>query len=480
MKCKYCGGEISNGDKCEFCDSRISYEMKRELEQLNKKGCPACGSSNVSFTREQEGVIWDARSKKYIRRTVGICHDCGHTWYTDFSDKTIGSSTKPTGNTGGDAPPKKPVPKEYLWIPAILLIMMILLGQCHDENREDPGPGWSPEEETAAEEETTEYERELNILTINPVDNRELEVGQAEIITHTGRIEKEDQDDIYSFSPSRDGTYRIELSGIHDNGAVWLSIDDELGERLDFAFPGNGGGITLPDLKKGKKYKIHVSYDNVLSPYTLSIASQKKRESISSYSLIKDSIEFTDQDNVYSFEAPLSGVYRFEFSEIHDNKWFMLSIDNDLGERLDHSFAGNNEGITINLEEGEKYTIHVKEGNGFSPYHLKIGKQKEYKDISQFDGVQDSVEFTDQDNVYLYTASSDGEYEFVFSEMKNKIYVYISIFNRLGERLTYNFCDNDDAFTIDNLEAGETYEIHVKYENGTSPYVMTIQQGFYE
>lgn len=142
--------------------------------------------------------------------------------------------------------------------------------------------------------------------------------------------------------------------------------------------------------------------------------------------------------------------------------------------------AGNNEGITINLEEGEKYTIHVKEGTGFSPYDLKVGKQKEYKDISQFDGVQDSIEFTDQDNVYLYTASSDGEYEFVLSEMKSNIYVYTSIYNRLGERLAYNYCDNDDSFTIDNLEAGETYEIHVKYENGTSPYVMTIQQGFYE
>jgi DNA-directed RNA polymerase subunit RPC12/RpoP len=59
MKCPYCGGEIK-GERCEYCGSRISFEMRKELEQLNKKGCPKCGSSNISFSREQEGETWDS------------------------------------------------------------------------------------------------------------------------------------------------------------------------------------------------------------------------------------------------------------------------------------------------------------------------------------------------------------------------------------------------------------------------------------
>ena len=38
----------------------------------------------------------------------------------------------------------------------------------------------------------------------------------------------------------------------------------------------------------------------------------------------------------------------------------------------------------------------------FSPYNLKVGKQKEIVDISEFYGMNDSIEFTDQENVYLF------------------------------------------------------------------------------
>lgn len=473
MKCPYCGGEIGNEDKCEFCGSRISYEMKRELEQLNKKGCPACKSSNITFTREQEGETWDSGSRRYIRRTVGVCHDCGHTWYTDLPYDNKKSSIK-TSTEGDEGNSPRPSSKSFLWILAALLAIIVLLGQCNGGS-EDSGTDWPPEEETIAEEDTTEFERELNILTINPLDNKELEIGKAEIISYSGKIKKEEQDDVYSFSPDRNGTYRVELSGIHNSGDMKVSIYDPLGERMHYTYAGNGEGLTLTDLKKGKKYKIHVSYDNGLSPYTLSIAKQKKKENVSGYTIVKDGIEFTDQDNVYSFTVPRDGLYRFEFSEIHDNKEVKISIYNDLGERLKYSYAGNNEGISIELSSGDKYTIHVTEENGFSPYNLKIGKQKEIIDISQYDGVQDSIEFTDQDNVYQYTSSSDGEYEFAFSEMRDGVQVHISIYNRLGERLKYTYCGNDESLSIDNLEEGETYEVHVEYEDGVSPYVMTIQ-----
>lgn len=50
MKCESCGAEIKDGAKfCESCGSQISYEMKRKQEQLNKAGCPKCGSSNLSL-----------------------------------------------------------------------------------------------------------------------------------------------------------------------------------------------------------------------------------------------------------------------------------------------------------------------------------------------------------------------------------------------------------------------------------------------
>ncbi len=96
MKCPSCGGEVGNNKFCQFCGSQISYDMKREQEQLNKQGCPKCGSSNVSFKREKQGEIKGKNAKKIINRTVGVCGDCGHTWYTDGLNLKSGNSSNTT------------------------------------------------------------------------------------------------------------------------------------------------------------------------------------------------------------------------------------------------------------------------------------------------------------------------------------------------------------------------------------------------
>ena len=83
MRCPNCGAEIGNSDKCEYCGSAISSEMRKEQEILNKKGCPKCGSTNIKFTRENHGEVSGKSSKTIVHKTVGICNDCGYTWYLE-------------------------------------------------------------------------------------------------------------------------------------------------------------------------------------------------------------------------------------------------------------------------------------------------------------------------------------------------------------------------------------------------------------
>lgn len=96
MKCQSCGAEIKAGAKfCESCGSQISYEMKKEQEQLNKAGCPKCGSSNVTFNREKQGELRDKNGSAVVRTTVGLCKDCGFTWNTeDNTSRTISTAGK--------------------------------------------------------------------------------------------------------------------------------------------------------------------------------------------------------------------------------------------------------------------------------------------------------------------------------------------------------------------------------------------------
>ena len=83
MKCKYCGAEIESNTKfCAHCGSQISLEMRKEQEQLNKKGCPKCGSSSIEFNREDRTVKRKGKNTKKVKATVGVCHDCGYTWQT--------------------------------------------------------------------------------------------------------------------------------------------------------------------------------------------------------------------------------------------------------------------------------------------------------------------------------------------------------------------------------------------------------------
>lgn len=85
MKCPNCGAEVGNSNFCEFCGTQISFSMRREQEQLNKRGCPKCGSSNITFTRENQGELHGKNTKRVINRTVGFCQDCGHTWYPEMA-----------------------------------------------------------------------------------------------------------------------------------------------------------------------------------------------------------------------------------------------------------------------------------------------------------------------------------------------------------------------------------------------------------
>ena len=89
MRCKNCGAEIGKDKVCSFCGSKITYDMQREEELLNKKGCPKCGSSNVQFNRENQGEYIGKKSKQIINRTVGICKDCGHTWYPNIEQEGV-------------------------------------------------------------------------------------------------------------------------------------------------------------------------------------------------------------------------------------------------------------------------------------------------------------------------------------------------------------------------------------------------------
>lgn len=87
MKCPNCNAEVK-GSHCSYCGSELPKEP------VKKAGCPKCGSTNTEYKRERQGEIKGNNSKHSLIRTVGMCKDCGNTWYTDTNNATNNNQTQ--------------------------------------------------------------------------------------------------------------------------------------------------------------------------------------------------------------------------------------------------------------------------------------------------------------------------------------------------------------------------------------------------
>lgn len=97
MKCPNCGAE-TNAAICEYCGTQINHPQGC---------CKRCGSPNLSFRRENQGEIKGKKSNRIVHRTVGVCKDCGYTWFEDEA-----------------TPPKR---KTWLWVLGWIFIFPIPL-----------------------------------------------------------------------------------------------------------------------------------------------------------------------------------------------------------------------------------------------------------------------------------------------------------------------------------------------------------------
>lgn len=291
-------------------------------------------------------------------------------------------------------------------------------------------------------------------------------------------IEFIDQRNVYYFSVPLTGRYRFNMSEIYSGTDVELYIFDSLGNTVaSDTYCTNGDGITVRDLQAGAIYEIQVRQDNGFSGYKLSIGYQKSTVDISDYTIVNDSIEYTDQRNVYSFTVPVDGRYRFELSGMTGGTDVELYMFNYLEETVaSDTYCTNGDGITVkDLKAGETYEVQIRQDNGFSSYTLSIGKQKETVDISDKISISDSVEFTDQRNVYSFTAKSSGDVTITISGLESGVVVEAYVFDDLDSTVVSDtYFTNGDSITIKGCSIGEHYEIQIRQDSGMSNYTLNI------
>lgn len=315
-------------------------------------------------------------------------------------------------------------------------------------------------------------------LSIDALGQNPLTIGNAEIQFFDGNITSDNQEDIYSFVAPYTGRYRADLSNVQYGTALELYIYNSLGEKVSYdSYCGNEEGITAKDLIAGETYTVKVGQENGYTSYRLTLAMQKAPVDITGYTQISDSIVFTDQRNVYYFTPATTGRYRFDITGLFAGTDVQLYVFNKLGETVSYdTYIKNGEGITVkDMQAGETYEVQVRQDYDFGTYTLNIGYQKSMTDITEYTTVNDSIEYEDQRNVYSFTVPVTGRFRFDVTDMMNDCSVELYVFNQLGETVGYDtYITNEEGFTLKDLQAGETYEIQIRYSYGFSDYSLQI------
>ena len=288
-------------------------------------------------------------------------------------------------------------------------------------------------------------------------------------------IQYTDQENDYVFVPDRDGLYRFEFSNIPNNVYHSIYVYNSNREELDRNTSiGNNSGITI-SLIAGKEYHIVVKQSGNIGSYILLIGKQKPIVDISKYTIISDSIQYTDQENVYDYIPKNDGLYRFEFANIPNDISHSIYLYNYNYEELDRNTSiGNGSGISCKLSANETYHIAVKQSGNVGSYDLLVGAQKEIVDISRCSSVTDSIQFTEQQNIYALRSEDNRDIEVTFSNVSNNVDMNLFIYNSKYEEIERNTgIGNDSGITI-SANAGSLYYIVVEQSWNYGNYRLNI------
>ena len=307
-------------------------------------------------------------------------------------------------------------------------------------------------------------------MSIEPIEEKGISLDKIDIQQISDKITEEKDSKKYEFTTGEAGTYRLEFSDVPQNVWFKLYLYNASMEQLSYESGDNGDGITA-DLEAGTKYYFVVEQGYNTGSYTLNIGPQKPTIDISTYTSVDDSIQFTNQRNIYFFTSTEAGTYRFELSDVPQNIWFKLYLYNASMEQLSYESGDNGDGITADLDANTEYYFVVEQGYNTGSYTLNIGSQRPAIDISTYKSVDDSTQFTNQRNIYSFTSSVAGSYRFELSNISQDAWFKFYLYNSSMEQLEYGSGDNGDGITAD-LDANKKYYFVVEQGGNIGSYTL--------
>jgi hypothetical protein len=177
----------------------------------------------------------------------------------------------------------------------------------------------------------------------------------------------------------------------------------------------------------------------------------------------------------FGLEPGFDGTYYLQTMD-SDQQMIVRLYDNAGRCVASYVSEENGDGIAVEMKADHMYSLKVERrfadtGN----FHLRWWLQKQTEDITNYGAVRDSIDFNQQENVYLFRCSASQKYRFCFTEateaMGLKVYIYDSNWNQIAVAV-----DVDAGFgPYADFQVGQNYYVKVSaYSCGD--YTMAAQQ----
>lgn len=184
-----------------------------------------------------------------------------------------------------------------------------------------------------------------------------------------------------------------------------------------------------------------------------------------------------EQEDVYSFQPPRKGTYRFQIENMYEEKSVSLFIKDQGDGVIENKYnVYNGDGITVStLDPQQVYNIVVKQNTGYSSYTLSVGFQQPTIRLTGQKTISGNIDYYQQRNLYSFYPSIEGTYRFeindLYAEKSVTLYIY-DAGNGTVEK-AYNI-ENGYGITTTKLKKDKTYTIAVEYARGYTPYVLSV------
>lgn len=183
-------------------------------------------------------------------------------------------------------------------------------------------------------------------------------------------------------------------------------------------------------------------------------------------------LEFEGAESYYTYIAPISGVYRFDFdiNNVNYNYRFILTGLRD-EEICNETYDCYRNGATCTLEKNQKYKITIQQVLDNPEYTIKIGVPNEVTTINgnEFSG---ELSFNDKNDEYIYTPNVSGVFRFDFDISNVNNNYQFMIIGEKKEEIALAYYDRSGVNC--QLIAGKNYHIHITQIDGNPSYKISI------